>query len=40
LPHRNWKLRITDIIEAIEKILSYVEMTSRLVLDLPEGQRQ
>ena len=25
MPHRNWKLRITDIIEAIEKILSYVE---------------
>ena len=25
MPPRNWELRIADIIEAIEKILSYVE---------------
>lgn len=37
MPHRNWKLRITDIIEAIEKIHSYVEgMTLDQFVDDPK----
>ena len=37
MPHRNWQLRIADIIEAIEKCLAYVdEMTFDQFVDDPK----